>query len=183
MNAAGITTMASPQSVATFEAAGESRATAFLPGGRRAVELATFPVACVIGDTVFCHGGLTVQQVAVGLEAGNAAASDWLSGRGSPLPPELLWPTRGRPSPLWMRDLSDPPMREPSTSACADLTAALEQLGASRLVVGHTVQPGGVNCACGCKVFRIDVGLSEAMGGAQAQALEISSDGRVRLLT
>ena len=54
----------------------------------------------------------------------------------------------------------------------------------TRQVVGHTVQ-SSINAACsaaGVQVFRIDVGLSAAMGGAPAQALEIRRDGGVRVL-
>ena len=72
---------------------------------------------------------------------------------------------RGARSPLWMRELSDPPGAEPPPAACADLKQALAALGARRLVVGHTVQPE-INEACDGSVVRIDVGLSAAMLGA-----------------
>ena len=71
---------------------------------------------------------------------------------------------------------------EPAASACTDLRSALARLGAKRLVVGHTVQ-SRCNCACDCSVWRIDVGLSEAMEtGTAPQALEIASNGKVRVL-
>lgn len=177
MNAAGITYMASARSTAAFE----DRATAFLPGTELATELAGWPVACVVGDTAFCHATLTLAQAEAGLQAGNAEAARWLRG-GSPtgLPPDQL--LSSRKSPVWTRDLSDPPDTEPAASACADLRSALARLGAKRLVVGHTVQ-SRCNCACDCSVWRIDVGLSAAMEtGAPPQALEIASNGVVRVL-
>ena len=177
MNAAGITYMASARSTAAFE----DRATAFLPGTELATELAGWPVACVVGDTAFCHATLTLAQAEAGLQAGNAEAARWLRG-GSPtgLPPDQL--LSSRKSPVWTRDLSDPPDTEPAASACADLRSALARLGAKRLVVGHTVQ-SRCNCACDCSVWRIDVGLSVAMEtGAPPQALEIASNGVVRVL-
>ena len=87
MNAAGITYMASARSAAAFE----DRATAFLPGTALATELSSWPVACIVGDTAFCHATLTLAQVEAGLQAGNAEASRWLLG-GSPtgLPPDQL---------------------------------------------------------------------------------------------
>lgn len=183
MNAAGITYMASARSAAAFE----DRATAFLPGTELATDLASWPVACVVGDTAFCHATLTLAQAEAGLQAGNAEASRWLMG-GSPtgLPPDQLLSPRALSgsfkSPVWTRDLSDPPDTEPAASACADLRSALARLGAKRLVVGHTVQ-SRCNCACDCSVWRIDVGLSAAMGtGAAPQALEIASNGKVRVL-
>ena len=179
MNAAGITTYASSRSAAAFE----NRATAFRTGGPLANELADWPVACVVGDTAFCHAGLTLAQVTRGLEAMNRESAQWLKGDSGALPPEMLWPStpRSPKSPLWMRDLSDPPMGSPTPAACDELAAALATLGARRLVVGHTVQPQ-ISCACDCSVFRIDVGLSSAMGGGLPQALEIGTDGAVRVL-
>jgi hypothetical protein len=180
MNAAGVTVYASQRSAAAFD----DRATAFRIGGELAAELATWPVACVIGDTAFCHAGLTRKQVQEGLDRENEAASAWLLGRSqSSLPPEFLWPTsRESQSPLWMRDLSSPPMGDPGKRTCEELEQVLANLGARRLVVGHTVQPR-INCACDCSVYRIDVGMSNAMGGAMPQALEISRGGVVRILT
>ena len=181
LNAAGVTVYASPRSAAAFQ----DRTSAFRVGSDLAAELATWPVACVIGDTAFCHAGLTLAQVELGLEAGNEAASDWLLAlSSSALPPDMLWPVSSASrSPLWMRDLSSPPMTEPSPRACAELQQALAKLGARRLVVGHTVQPR-INCACDCSVWRIDVGLSAAMDADSVpQALEITRDGRVRILT
>lgn len=234
MNAAGLTYMASAASASAFA----DRSRAFLPGGDLASELASWPVACVVGDTAFCHGALTLAQVSDGLDVGNAEAADWLLGRSGTLPPPMLFP-RSRtstPSPLWSRQvrprpcttpllhrcaaaplrcstavppprrraaaglesscdggpqrpwpslarrqLSDPSDAEPTGTACAELRECLRMLGAKRLVVGHTVQ-SAINCACGGAVYRIDVGLSSAMGGAPPQVLEID-DGRVRVLT
>jgi hypothetical protein len=62
------------------------------------------------------------------------------------------------------------------------LARVLQQVGAKRLVVGHTVQKNGISGACQDKVFRIDVGLSAYYGNNPAQVLEISG-GRTRILT
>ncbi|KAL1518794.1 hypothetical protein AB1Y20_003074 [Prymnesium parvum] len=179
MNAAGITYMASPRAAAEFE----DRATAFLPGSALALELATWPVVCVVGDTAFCHAGLSVDDVVAGVEAINARASSWLRAEhGRSPPPDFLFPSRtNRGGPLWSRVLSDPPDTEPSKAACDDVRMALRRLGAARLVVGHTVQQR-INCACGCSVFRIDVGLSAAMRNATPQVLEILPGGVVNAL-
>ena len=56
----------------------------------------------------------------------------------------------------------------------------LSELGVTRLVIGHTPQQH-INCACGC-IYRIDIGLSHAMGGADPEALEIRGQD-VRILT
>ena len=55
-------------------AAFDDRATAFLPGSDLATELAAWPVACVVGDTAFCHATLTAAQAEAGLEVGDLTA-------------------------------------------------------------------------------------------------------------
>jgi hypothetical protein len=46
---------------------------------------------------------------------------------------------------------------------------------AKRMVVGHTVQRGGITSACDDRVWRIDVGLSRFYGG-DTEVLEITGD-------
>lgn len=146
-----------------------------------------------MGDTAFIHAGLTV-QAAREIDTTNAAAAQWISGGDDAgPPPQMLWPTSALSprSPLWMRDLSSPPDVEPSASACGELEQALAVLGAKRLIVGHTVQ-STINGACGAlsgargggpAVWRVDVGMSAAMGGGTPQALELLDNGRVREIT
>ena len=53
---------------------------------------------------------------------------------------------------------------------CGALEQALGMLpGAARMVVGHTIQDGGINAACGGRVFRIDVGLSKGCGNGEPE--------------
>jgi len=54
--------------------------------------------------------------------------------------------------------------------------------GASRMVVGHTIQEAGINSACDDRVFRIDVGLSRGCGNGEPQVLEIVDDKEMRQL-
>jgi hypothetical protein len=49
------------------------------------------------------------------------------------------------------------------------------------MVVGHTLQGGGINSACEGQVWRIDVGLARAYGQHAVAVLEIL-DGRPRTL-
>ena len=72
-----------------------------------------------------------------------------------------------------MRDFSQDPVSE---EECALLGRALDALGARRMVVGHTVQKGGISSACGERVYRIDVGLSRFYGGP-IQILQITPKG------
>ena len=54
---------------------------------------------------------------------------------------------------------------------CSALHQALQLVGgnAQRMVVGHTIQAGGISEACDQRVFRIDVGLSHGCGDGAPQ--------------
>ena len=176
LNACGVTVYASEEGQEAF---GESRSAAFSPGGPLAMELSTWPVACVVGDTAFVHAGLTPALVSAGLGTTNAAAASWLRGEAA-FPPPLLLPSASQTnSPVWTRELGVP---KPTTEACDALSAALSALNARRLVIGHTVQPEGITCACDERCWRVDVGLSRAMMSGTPQALEIRTGGSVRTL-
>ena len=81
-------------------------------------------------------------------------------------------------APVWTR-LYSAEEKEISSEACAQLKQVLRELGADRMVVGHTPQAGGIDGACGDRVWRIDTGLSHHYGGP-LQWLEIEG-GRARI--
>lgn len=144
------------------------RAAAFLPGGREAKRLATRPVALVVGETAFAHGGILPGHLRRGLDKLNEGTKRWMRGESASAPPGLDDPG----SPVWTRDYSD---GEPSSRSCGALRLALTQLRAKRMVVGHTVQADGITSGCGGRVWRIDVGLAKHYGG-KMQVLEIRGD-------
>lgn len=143
-----------------------SRVAAFLPGGSVSTWLATLPVVYRIDSTVFVHGGLLQHHVDYGTDRINSETSAWI--RGERHMPEIL---DGEDSPVWTRVWSNPG-REPD---CEALDRVLTAAGARRLVVGHTVQPSGINAACDGRVWRIDAGMSAHYGGPGG-ALRIRGD-------
>ncbi len=143
------------------------RLVAFLPGGPYARILARRPVIARVGDTLFVHGGVLPTHVEIGLERINREVAAWVAGQ-TPSPPPYM---RGEDSPVWSRHYST----DPDAADCALLARVLEATGTRRMVVGHTVQKGGANAACGGRVWRIDVGLSAHYGG-QPAALEIRGE-------
>jgi hypothetical protein len=145
----------------------KGRAAAFAPGGPYAKVLATRPFVVKVGETVFVHGGILPKHVAAGLDRMNDELDAWLTGRRDAPPAALV----AEDGPIWTRAYST----DQGAPDCASLTSALAQLGARRMVVGHTVQSHGVNAACEGAVWRIDVGLSRVYGGP-VQALEIRGD-------
>jgi hypothetical protein len=150
------------------------RAAAFLPGAPYAKLLARRKTIAVVGDTVFVHGGVLPKHVRYGVERINREVSAWMSGEAKTAPSIVT----AEDGPIWTRRYSD------ATTAddCKALDEALAAIPAKRMVVGHTVQQGGITSACGDKVWRIDVGLSHYYGG-KAQVLEIRGDAVKALVT
>lgn len=151
------------------------RASAFLPGGAWAKKLAERPVIVQVNDVLFAHAGVRAPHVDYGIDRLNRETSAWLRGELRD-PPRLITDEEG---PLWTRIYGNPHLDD---AACSVLARALERAQARRMVVGHTVQKGGVSPACGERVYRIDVGLSAYYGGRTIQALEILPSG-ARVLT
>lgn len=147
------------------------RAGAFEPGSEHARAFAARNVVVVVGDTVFVHGGLVPEVAAQGLDAINEAARAFFLGE-RPLARMLAT----EDSPVWHRGYAV----EDGPETCAQLEDALTRVRAARMVIGHTVQQGGITSACDGRVFRIDVGLARHYGGP-VQVLEIEG-GAVRVL-
>lgn len=146
------------------------RASAFLPGGVWAKKLAERPIIVQVNDVLFAHAGVRAPHVDYGIERLNRETSAWLRGELKN-PPRLITDEEG---PLWTRVYGNPELDE---TACSVLARALDRAKARRMVVGHTVQQGGVSAACDERVYRIDVGLSAYYGGRSIQALEILPSG------
>lgn len=151
------------------------RAAALMPGGPYALKLAPHLTVARVGDSLFAHGGVLPAHVDYGLNRINSEASAFLSGKLRALPPALS----AEDSPVWTRVYGAP---EVDDATCEVLGRVLKEVGAKRLVVGHTVQKGGITSACQERVFRIDVGLSAYYGDNPAQVLEITPQG-TRVLT
>lgn len=149
-----------PHGVSRDEA---GRTAAFRPGGPFARRFASRPTAIRIGDTVFVHGGLTPRAAELGIARINRDMRAYLL-EGGALPGSLA----GDESPVWHRGYA----MEVDEAGCAELTRALEAVGARRMVIGHTVQERGITTACDERVWRIDTGLSRYYGGPR-EVLEI----------
>jgi hypothetical protein len=46
------------------------------------------------------------------------------------------------------------------------------------MVMGHTIQQGGINTACNGQAIRVDVGMSRGCGNGNVEVLEILGDGK-----
>mmetsp|Transcript_23224 Transcript_23224/g.59512 ORF Transcript_23224/g.59512 Transcript_23224/m.59512 type:complete len:416 (-) Transcript_23224:168-1415(-) len=159
----------------------EARAAALSPGGpftRRF--FAHRPIALQVGSSVFVHGGLLPKHVETGLERLNQDTGAWLWGD---VPPEALGgravprELAGRNSAVWARTYSAADKAACDCETLAETLAAIP--GARRMIVGHTIQSSGINSACGGRVLRVDVGMSEGCGDHEPEVLEIRGDAQV----
>ncbi len=157
--------------LATYEILKRARVAAFRPGGPYARVLARRNVVVIIGKNVFVHGGLIPKHVDYGVERMNAEIRAWLRGET----PRPQW-SRGSDSPVWSRHYSD----DVDESDSALLAEVLDRLGAERMIVGHTIQEGGIASYCDGRVWCIDVGMAAHYGG-EPKVLEIRGD-TVRVL-
>lgn len=142
------------------------RAAAFLPGGPYARKLAERPFVLVLGDNVFVHGGILPKHVDYGLDKLQGETRAWLRGEG-PAPRAMM----SDDAPVWVRAYSAAPGKE----ECATLSETLGKVGAKRMIMGHTVQRGGITSACDEKAWRVDVGMSKYYQGT-VEVLEIRGD-------
>jgi hypothetical protein len=153
--------------VASQSPRAKARAAAFLPGGEYARKLAKRSVTVVVGDTLFVHGGVLPEHVRYGLTRIDREVSAWMEGQSKKAPASVT----SDDAPVWTRTYCI----EPEKAPCAKLDDALKGLGAKRMVMGHTVQKGGITSGCGGRFWCIDVGLSAHYGGP-AQVLELRGD-------
>ena len=148
--------------------AARARAAAFLPGvGPYTKKLATRPVVLMVGDTIFVHGGVLPAHGRYGIARINREVQTWLDGKSPP--PAVI---TAEDSPVWTRRYGAPDL---GPDDCEVLDRALAAVSAKRMVVGHTVQKGGITSACNGKVWRIDCGLAAHYGGP-TQVLELAGE-------
>jgi len=153
--------------VMSYQESHRGRVAAFKPGGPYARMLAGHNLAMQVGDTVFVHGGILTTHAETGLAVINSEVQAWMRGEADA---PNAW-IHSDTAPVWTRDYSN----DPDSSDCAELSATLSLLGASRMVVGHTVQ-NTANPACNDQVWLMDVGMAAHYGGSPA-ALEITEAG------
>jgi hypothetical protein len=164
MNAAGDFRYVTPAGQQDFDG---DRAHELGPGGRWAKHLAQHNVIAIVGDTVLSHAGV-LESWAQKLDATNLEARCWLDG-DTQAPSSAL---TSDDSPVWTRAYGGDDVD------CAALGRVLHELGAKRMVVGHTVQKSGITSACDGALWRIDVGMTQMFGGP-IQVLELGNPPKV----
>jgi len=157
----------------------KQRAAALWPGGPYAVKLAEWPMVTTVMGNLMVHGGVLPSHLEYGIDELNEETRAFLLGEG-----EIPWSVVGGGTSTdssvdWDRTYSDDD-EGPTEEDCQNLEDTLAELGADRMIVGHTVQ-GSINSACDGLVWRVDIGMAEYYGGS-IQVLEISEGGEISIL-
>lgn len=121
-----------------------------------------------INDTVFVHGGIGPKYAAIPMEAINLRVREELRQPQKERPDSYIGDSEG---PLWYRGYAEKTEEEIGQL----LPQVLKSLGASRMVIGHTVSKDGIVSRCDGDIVMIDVGLSRAYDGKPA-CLRIRGD-------
>ena len=175
MNVMGDLRYNSPLSQSDFGGNIEDRIDAFRPGGHMARRLAcSTNVVLKIGDFLFVHGGILPQHCQLSLTKINDIMREYLLGHMERYPPkyfdELYMRQEGL---LWSRKLAG---HNPS---CQLLDKPFQTYRVKHIVIGHTPQDEGINSKCNQKLWRVDVGMSKALGAMnEPQILEILDNGQ-----
>jgi hypothetical protein len=125
-----------------------------------------FRTAVTVGPVLFVHAGLLPAFLDNNrsLEDVNRAMSAALASDGYPREKELQ-SIVGEDGPLWTRFFT-----EENPVVCSIVRQVLKQVGAQRMVLGHTIQETDdgafrVNPLCGGSLILADTGISRAYGG------------------
>lgn len=154
---------------------------AWQPAGEMGRWYADKPAIAKVGDTVFVHGGISIETAERPLEDVNDEVRAELA-KGESFASSILTDELG---PLWYRGnvQRDPPGEsiageppEPERLPIADeLAQVLAAYRAKRLVVAHTPNLAGIVAEHGGSLVRIDTGISAYYGGTRSY-LELDGD-------
>jgi hypothetical protein len=145
-----------------------------MSGGIYARRFAQLPTVLQLGKTVFVHGGVVSRWAQHGLDRINAEVSQWLLGNTAE--PDASLGVDDGDRVMWTRQFSS----GVDAGDCAGLDESLAILGASRMIVAHTVQPT-ITGYCDDKVWAVDVGMSRYYGGP-IEVLQILDDQQLTVL-
>jgi hypothetical protein len=141
---------------------------AFAPAtGHLAQLIMRRPIAAQVGDLVFVHGGILPQWAQHGIPALNQLVAGLVAEyatfkRQHARLDKAQFAVFGNDGPLWSRFYAT---NKQEAAVCTTLSSALKTMGASRLVVGHTIQSKGrVHTRCKDKLVMQDVAISRAFG-------------------
>ncbi|KAI9293520.1 Metallo-dependent phosphatase [Neoconidiobolus thromboides FSU 785] len=128
-------------------------------------------VTAKVHDTIFCHGGVNLDWSKKKVEGLNKESHEYLLlDSASQLSKRSIFTQKGD-GPLWYRGYA----KDDEDEVCSKLTKALDNLGAKRMVMGHTIQKDNkITTRCNNRAILIDVAISSYYDGGHLAALEFT---------
>jgi len=143
---------------------------AFQPDGRYGKWIVSHNLAIRLNGIVFSHGDWSEEVSLLGIEKVNEESRKELRGE-APLENGVLFHVKG---PLQYRGLAEVPLTRAEQAAQeGQVERILTNLGAQRLVVGHSVTQGVIEPRFGGKHIAIDTGMLDIYDGGHQIVLEI----------
>ena len=172
MNVVGNFNYSGKESISCFGGV-EGRKKAFQSGGVMAQRFAcSRNTVMKIGKFLFVHGGFNEKHLTKSIPEINKIMRKFLQGDKKLYNQDFIDYYMAYNGILWNRELS---LGSPD---CEKLEKILQHFNVNGLIVGHTVQEGGINGKCNNKIWRVDTGMSQAFGKKQnIQVLEILDNG------
>ena len=136
----------------------------FKPGGEIAIFLAqTRNCVLKVGDWLFVHGGINMNIAQkYTIDQMNNFMRLYLVGKGNLINNSVFEELYDGPdSLLWSREMSKDSYSDGEFREFYNIMKTLDVKG---IVVGHTPQENGINSICKGRIWRIDVGMSNAYG-------------------
>ena len=175
MNVNGIMDYSSPMGIKGFGGL-DNRIKEFSPGNKMAIRLGcTRNVLIKVGDFLFVHAGLAKNPKKMSIEEINDLMRNYLLNTLETKNSKAFTDSFNNPSGyLWSRELGTQ-----KKIKCKDIQQQLKIFNVDKLVIGHTIQENGINSICNNKIWRIDIGMSDAftMNDKKIQLLEILDNG------
>lgn len=131
-----------------------------------------------IGDFIFVHAGILPEHIEASektkfISKLNTLMRLYLQGKKTWQDEDIQKYFLDKKGVIWNREYGDKTL---SKKTCASLERVNKLLNVGHMVVGHTVQDN-INSKCDDKLWRVDVGISDAFGTSNMEILEILNNG------
>ena len=131
-----------------------------------------------IGDFIFVHAGILPEHINPNektefIKKLNKLMRLYLQGKKTWEDHDIQKYFLDKKGIIWDRTYGDETL---SKTTCKSLNQVNKLLNVGHMVVGHTVQDN-INSQCDDKLWRVDVGISEAFGTSNMEILEILNNG------
>ncbi|KAI9293521.1 Metallo-dependent phosphatase [Neoconidiobolus thromboides FSU 785] len=133
--------------------------------------LRNLDITAKVHDTVFCHGGVNLDWSKKKVDGLNKEFHELVSSESKGELKESEIFSKEGDGPLWYRGYA----KDDEDEVCSKLTKALDNLGAKRMVMGHTIQKNNkITTRCNNRAILIDIAISSFYDGGHLGAFEFT---------